>query len=171
MTSRRSRRGSGLPGGREVGCEGVQTRVGDRLYEGARGRQDGADGFRVVRDRCLFFLSPWLALALLWSSAVGCGQAAPAIELREVAHTTTLGGEVRRITLAPDDKQFLTVGNRGEIAGTAPTSGNGQSHCTARARSRSASSGCTTRGTMARSGKVSGLQRCRGYRPAEPCAR
>jgi hypothetical protein len=36
----------------------VQTRVGDRLYEGARGRQDGADGFRVVRDRCLFCLSP-----------------------------------------------------------------------------------------------------------------
>ncbi len=58
MTSRRSRRGSGVPGGREVGCEGVQTRVGDRVDEGERGRQDGADGFRVVRDRCLFFLSP-----------------------------------------------------------------------------------------------------------------
>ena len=28
------------------------------MDDGARVRQDGADGFRVVRDRCSFFLSP-----------------------------------------------------------------------------------------------------------------
>jgi hypothetical protein len=49
---------SGAPGGREVGCEQAQTRVGYRVDEGAGVRQDGGDGFRVVRDRSLDFLSP-----------------------------------------------------------------------------------------------------------------
>lgn len=56
MISGRSLWGSGVPGGREVGCELAQTRVVDRVDEGARVRKDGAEGFRVVRDRCLSFL-------------------------------------------------------------------------------------------------------------------
>jgi hypothetical protein len=47
-----------VPGGCDVGRERAQTGGSDRLYEGARVRLDGVDGFRVVRDRCLFFLSP-----------------------------------------------------------------------------------------------------------------
>ena len=62
MASRRSRRGSGVPGGCDVGRERAQTGGSDRLYEGARVRLDGVDGFRVVRDRCLFFLSPYWSL-------------------------------------------------------------------------------------------------------------
>ena len=58
MASRRSRRGSGVPGGCDVGRERAQTSGSDRVYAGARVRQGGVDGFRVVRDRCLFFLSP-----------------------------------------------------------------------------------------------------------------
>ena len=41
FTSYPPRRGSG---GREVGCEGAQTRVGYRVDESARVRQDGAMG-------------------------------------------------------------------------------------------------------------------------------
>jgi hypothetical protein len=53
-----------------VGRERAQTGGSDRLYEGARVRLDGVDGFRVVRDRCLFFLSPLLrALGLLHRDA------------------------------------------------------------------------------------------------------
>ena len=55
MTSRGSLWGSGVPGGREVGREGARTGGSDRVGEGARVRQDGADEFRVVRDHCLFF--------------------------------------------------------------------------------------------------------------------
>ena len=47
-----------MPGGREVGCERAQTRVVDRVGEGARVRRDGAEGFRVVRDRCLRVVQP-----------------------------------------------------------------------------------------------------------------
>ena len=53
--------------GAEWATEGAQARVGDRVDEGAQVRQDGADGFRVVRDRCLKFLSSGVGFPLLQS--------------------------------------------------------------------------------------------------------
>ena len=82
MASRRARRGSGVPGGREVGCERAQTGGSDLVDEGARVRQDGADGFRVVRDRCLSVLPPpnYLAVCVV-------GETVPGDHLRMIVGT------------------------------------------------------------------------------------
>ena len=80
-----------MPGGREVGCEGVQTSGSDRLYEGARVRQDGVGGFWVVRDRCLKRLSPATDDVL-----GGRLSGRPADEFRDFGISQRLNADVRK---------------------------------------------------------------------------
>lgn len=55
------------------------------------------------------------ALAVLSLAGIGSAQAAPPIELREVARTVAMGGDIRRIVVAADETRFLTVGELGDI--------------------------------------------------------
>jgi hypothetical protein len=58
VTSGGSWRGGGASGGRETGGNEPEAGDCDRLDGVVRGREDGENGFRVIRDRSLNFLSP-----------------------------------------------------------------------------------------------------------------
>jgi hypothetical protein len=70
-------------------------------------------GYNIAMVSFQALLRP--ALAVLSFAGIGWAQAAPPIELREVASTVAMGGDIRRIVVAADETRFLTVGELGDI--------------------------------------------------------